>query len=129
MLLDKLIGDPSLYKQYLFDQQVAHQVGSGLGSVIDSQSVFFKAEDGIRDDLVTGVQTCALPISPPQSSTNCYWSPRTAVEHPVARVPPIPSPYSTPVPRSHPPATLNMSPYTSSRPPESKPPRDTPDHM
>src|SRR5207244_5710571 len=23
---------------------------------------FFQAEDGIRDDLVTGVQTCALPI-------------------------------------------------------------------
>src|SRR5207244_5002131 len=23
----------------------------------------FQAEDGIRDDLVTGVQTCALPIS------------------------------------------------------------------
>src|SRR5207244_7476256 len=27
---------------------------------------FFQAEDGIRDDLVTGVQTCALPISVPQ---------------------------------------------------------------
>src|SRR5207244_5144968 len=27
---------------------------------------FFQAEDGIRDDLVTGVQTCALPI--------CYFS-------------------------------------------------------
>src|SRR5258708_38047507 len=26
---------------------------------------FFQAEDGIRDDLVTGVQTCALPISLP----------------------------------------------------------------
>src|SRR5258708_26764075 len=26
---------------------------------------FFQAEDGIRDDLVTGVQTCALPISKP----------------------------------------------------------------
>src|SRR5947208_5505072 len=25
--------------------------------------IFFQAEDGIRDDLVTGVQTCALPIS------------------------------------------------------------------
>src|SRR5947208_13918710 len=25
---------------------------------------FFQAEDGIRDDLVTGVQTCALPICP-----------------------------------------------------------------
>src|SRR5229473_4327398 len=32
---------------------------------------FFQAEDGIRDKLVTGVQTCALPISgrcrPPES--------------------------------------------------------------
>src|SRR5207247_5826108 len=27
-------------------------------------SFFFQAEDGIRDPLVTGVQTCALPISP-----------------------------------------------------------------
>src|SRR6266446_6324554 len=26
---------------------------------------FFQAEDGIRDYKVTGVQTCALPISPP----------------------------------------------------------------
>src|SRR5258708_22351580 len=26
-------------------------------------TLFFQAEDGIRDDLVTGVQTCALPIS------------------------------------------------------------------
>ena len=25
---------------------------------------FFQAEDGIRDRLVTGVQTCALPICP-----------------------------------------------------------------
>src|SRR5438105_15650754 len=25
---------------------------------------FFQAEDGIRDPLVTGVQTCALPITP-----------------------------------------------------------------
>src|SRR5258708_38395911 len=29
---------------------------------------FFQAEDGIRDDLVTGVQTCALPISPERSA-------------------------------------------------------------
>src|SRR5258708_30533037 len=29
----------------------------------ESGSFFFQAEDGIRDDLVTGVQTCALPIS------------------------------------------------------------------
>src|SRR5438034_7717348 len=30
---------------------------------IVSRSFFFQAEDGIRDHCVTGVQTCALPIS------------------------------------------------------------------
>src|SRR5439155_10525565 len=30
-----------------------------------SISFFFQAEDGIRDGHVTGVQTCALPISEP----------------------------------------------------------------
>src|SRR5258708_10432315 len=34
-----------------------------LIAVILSVVFFFQAEDGIRDDLVTGVQTCALPIS------------------------------------------------------------------
>src|SRR3989442_9545136 len=29
---------------------------------------FFQAEDGIRDADVTGVQTCALPISPSRSA-------------------------------------------------------------
>src|SRR5207244_6926341 len=29
----------------------------------DCVDFFLQAEDGIRDDLVTGVQTCALPIS------------------------------------------------------------------
>src|SRR5258708_40082285 len=29
---------------------------------MNSVFFFFQAEDGIRDDLVTGVQTCALPI-------------------------------------------------------------------
>src|SRR5206468_9163474 len=34
---------------------------------------FFQAEDGIRDLIVTGVQTCALPI----------WSPASAARWPV----------------------------------------------
>src|SRR5258708_13857526 len=34
---------------------------SALGTC-DGSFFFFQAEDGIRDDLVTGVQTCALPI-------------------------------------------------------------------
>src|SRR5699024_12584605 len=32
---------------------------------------FFQAEDGIRDRNVTGVQTCALPISRPTSFWTC----------------------------------------------------------
>src|SRR5437773_11618791 len=31
---------------------------------------FFQAEDGIRDRDVTGVQTCALPISAPVANVN-----------------------------------------------------------
>ena len=36
---------------------------------------FFQAEDGIRDTSVTGVQTCALPISgrPPLAPTGWSW--------------------------------------------------------
>src|SRR5699024_12232417 len=40
---------------------------------------FFQAEDGIRDRNVTGVQTCALPISPSpgrRRRTLRRWSPR-----------------------------------------------------
>src|SRR5215216_8177096 len=43
---------------------------------------FFQAEDGIRDDLVTGVQTCALPISCPPGTVwpggvPCPWTRET----------------------------------------------------
>src|SRR5256886_3629211 len=38
------------------------------------RSFFFQAEDGIRDLTVTGVQTCALPISAPS-----IWSSTTAM--------------------------------------------------
>src|SRR5690606_39495409 len=36
---------------------------------------FFQAEDGIRDFHVTGVQTCALPISPTTRMTPAQASP------------------------------------------------------
>src|SRR5437763_7228414 len=42
---------------------------------------FFQAEDGIRDTSVTGVQTCALPISPERLQP---------VEHRAARIRPRP---------------------------------------
>src|SRR2546423_8631232 len=38
-------------------------MGSGGGRGVYWLIFFFQAEDGIRDKLVTGVQTCALPIA------------------------------------------------------------------
>src|SRR5207244_5270981 len=38
-----------------------------------SECFFFQAEDGIRDDLVTGVQTCALPISLVSPTAGAAW--------------------------------------------------------
>src|SRR5687767_15896012 len=35
---------------------------------------FFQAEDGIRDKLVTGVQTCALPISDKHIPLRIWWA-------------------------------------------------------
>src|SRR2546430_5762663 len=43
---------------------------------------FFQAEDGIRDLTVTGVQTCALPISPSAVM-------RMAVSRPMPEAPPV----------------------------------------
>src|SRR2546425_5288054 len=50
------------------DQERSRGVlATGPGPIVDRLSLysvfFFQAEDGIRDKLVTGVQTCALPIS------------------------------------------------------------------
>src|SRR5207244_7046556 len=45
---------------------------------------FFQAEDGIRDDLVTGVQTCALPISRSFAPWHRAKTPRARGGAPVA---------------------------------------------
>src|SRR5687767_15697746 len=42
---------------------------------------FFQAEDGIRDKLVTGVQTCALPISQLRVESRIRSSERGIVGH------------------------------------------------
>src|SRR2546429_3652136 len=39
----------------------------GVVIFIELVFFFFQAEDGIRDVAVTGVQTCALPISAPEA--------------------------------------------------------------
>src|SRR3990172_5515022 len=42
---------------------VATATGRAVETDMDRVVVFVQAEDGIRDVVVTGVQTCALPIS------------------------------------------------------------------
>src|SRR5260221_5182150 len=57
------------------------------GSNVTHRVFFFQAEDGIRDHCVTGVQTCALPISLPAcgvpqytfDATNSWAFPTSAV--------------------------------------------------
>src|SRR5439155_11940415 len=46
-------------------EQTSQEVHEGLDSFVPVIILFFffQAEDGIRDGHVTGVQTCALPIS------------------------------------------------------------------
>src|SRR5258708_30842605 len=44
-------------------QSKEYQLCEVGGDGVSAEFFFFQAEDGIRDDLVTGVQTCALPIS------------------------------------------------------------------
>src|SRR5438105_9241373 len=46
---------------------------------------FFQAEDGIRDPLVTGVQTCALPISCSSSRWICTACSPISVRLPLSR--------------------------------------------
>src|SRR6266540_7172417 len=43
----------------------ADAISQVLLNVLTNAVFFFQAEDGIRDRDVTGVQTCALPISDP----------------------------------------------------------------
>src|SRR5260364_290103 len=47
---------------------------------------FFQAEDGIRDDLVTGVQTGALPISSSITSTSLDWSRSRPFSQPCSKL-------------------------------------------
>src|SRR5258708_7705066 len=60
--LESFYDNPNALRDYFRD----------IGRIV----FFFQAEDGIRDDLVTGVQTCALPIFSPgliDLHTHVYW--------------------------------------------------------
>src|SRR2546430_9812333 len=48
--------------------RTARMIWCHVARVSCSGFFFFQAEDGIRDLTVTGVQTCALPISLPRSA-------------------------------------------------------------
>src|SRR3712207_8393066 len=58
---------------------------------VDYNLFFFQAEDGIRDIGVTGVQTCALPISAGWRSAGTGWGDATTPRGAAAPLPAAPA--------------------------------------
>src|SRR2546430_3043226 len=73
--------------------------GGGEGVELVDGVFFFQAEDGIRDLTVTGVQTCALPISSPR---------RAAAPSPAAKI--VPTPGTNMLATAAPPASPALAP-------------------
>src|SRR5947209_4382786 len=63
------VGLPLTYPGQIAD--AAAQMDNGIQLYMRQKGFFFQAEDGIRDIGVTGVQTCALPISSRRSAQWC----------------------------------------------------------
>src|SRR5688572_14962752 len=62
LLLDRrLTGDVAVYRRR--DAAIRTGIGAAGITFYGLMCFLFQAEDGIRDLTVTGVQTCALPIS------------------------------------------------------------------
>src|SRR5882762_10936592 len=57
-----------------------------LTKIVINSFFFFQAEDGIRDSSVTGVQTCALPISIPKDVEENKVSMTTKLTMPVLAI-------------------------------------------
>src|SRR3989441_5880322 len=93
----------------LFGFFVAICVRSWLAS--DFCFFFFQAEDGIRDKLVTGVQTCALPICLPAALRSQLPYPRQAFRIAAALVAPARTDSAAWLPRSREPFEL-VAPVT-----------------
>src|SRR5438132_2800538 len=70
MAMNAAEGRSMLYAARRAKHLVAQLVPAPHTLEVDAtlQVFFFQAEDGIRDHCVTGVQTCALPISPFQTT-------------------------------------------------------------
>src|SRR5690606_39434500 len=80
-------------------------------------SFFLQAEDGIRAFHVTGVQTCALPISPAPVAAAVPTAPTTVpAPAPMAPTPlPMPAPVAALAPPSPPPVQSAALPSPAAR--------------
>src|SRR5258708_13871334 len=58
-MLEMIASNEFLYTILFFFFQAEDGIRDDLVTGVQTCAFFFKAEDGIRDDLVTGVQTCA----------------------------------------------------------------------
>src|SRR3989442_9221117 len=68
-----------IYHHFHYFFFIAYEKISGEDVIVfDSFFFFFQAEDGIRDADVTGVQTCALPISTEAANDSLQNLPRVS---------------------------------------------------
>src|SRR2546430_11782867 len=75
-----------IWKHYREQAYVGNRDGGNIAQVVNyrhCEFFFFQAEDGIRDLTVTGVQTCALPISTFPSPPSVFVSRRRTPTHPL----------------------------------------------
>src|SRR6266478_9290259 len=81
----------SRWSPYHYKKKIQHHIEHGMTPVdatrqamkeVSGPVVVFQAEDGIRDLTVTGVQTCALPISRPAWPA-CWWGCSSLISQPA----------------------------------------------
>src|SRR5688572_31623924 len=91
--------------------EVEHVVDDRQRVAVAGADFFFQAEDGIRDLTVTGVQTCALPISQrvPESTRSTASAADSAAR--IPRISQDPSPM-TGLPAFSPSAISDSVPYS-----------------
>lgn len=81
-LLDLVVGDPSFYEQYLFDQQFSHKGWSGMAAAIEDQphTVLYPKKISLRDVIVLEL---LLEIDALDNVFGTTWEPLCKKVHPV----------------------------------------------
>src|SRR5260221_229519 len=79
-IMRQMLTQAQTAAQYFTNDQIKERTRK-VSADVDLFCFFFQAEDGIRDHCVTGVQTCALPISAHRRRLPARWRHRPRGAH------------------------------------------------